>query len=311
MSVAAIVVTFNRKELLLECLKGLENQTYQISKVFIIDNNSSDGTLDFLKESNLLTNPLFEYHNTNANLGGAGGFHFGVNLAMKETFEWLWLMDDDVEPKIDCLDILVEDASLNNSSCIHPQKVFLNNQSYKWDGYFNPKTLRTQWYIPERFNNQKSVLEVNYGCFEGMLIKQDIVRKVGLPDKRYFIHTDDLIYGYLASLHTKVTYTNRAQFIKKINKEHYNKFLGKEFLYLSGFNQYFNLRNHFLLRDTLLNYKKTNPVISMILIYLKFIKLFFMQLLIHRNIKDTKMIIWGFFDGIKRNYDGHKKFLSN
>lgn len=311
MSVAAIVVTFNRKELLLECLRGLENQTPKVSKVFIIDNNSSDGTFELLKESNILLNNIFEYHNTNANLGGAGGFNFGVNIAMKEDFDWLWLMDDDVEPKENCLNTLIEDAKLHNSDCIHPQKVFLNNQSYKWDGLFNPKTLRTKWFTPERFNKHNAVLEVNYGCFEGMLIKTKIVQEIGFPDKRYFIHTDDLVYGYLASLHTKVTYTNRAHFIKKINKEHYNNFFGKKILYLSGFNQYFNLRNSFLLRETLLKLNKTKPITSIILIYLKFIKLFTVQLLIHRNIKDTKMIIWGLIDGIKNDYEGHRRFLSN
>ena len=44
MKIVAVVVTYNRKELLLECIQAILNQTYKLEKVIVIDNNSNDGT---------------------------------------------------------------------------------------------------------------------------------------------------------------------------------------------------------------------------------------------------------------------------
>lgn len=307
MNIACIIVTYNRKELLLECLGALLKQSTPIQKVYLIDNNSSDGTYNSLKNSPFLENKIIEYHNTQRNTGGAGGFSLGVELALKNNHDWYWLMDDDVEPEKNALENLLKYKDI--SKCIHPKKYFLDGSDFKWDGRFNPKKLTTKWNLPERFDANTTFLEINYGCFEGMLIHHDIVKKIGLPDKRFFIHTDDLTYGYLASLYTKVLYVNDAIFIKKIKKSDVTIFLGKKINYLNGFNQYFNMRNHFLLRETLLIRNKTSRFISIFFIWLKFMKILFISLFIHQNMKDAKMILWGFSDGLKGDYNGHKRFI--
>ena len=308
MKIACVLVTFNRKEMLLECLDALLLQTAPLQTIYLIDNNSSDGTHELLVSRGYLENPKIRYFNTGANLGGAGGFSFGMKKAFASSYDWYWLMDDDVEPYPDALE---KQLSLSNmSQCIHPQKVFKDGSTYQWDGWFNPRTLRTKWQPNERFSNGVECVEVNYGCFEGMLIHHSIVEKIGVPDERFFIHSDDLIYGYLASLHTKVLYTNRAKFLKKIKKDQTTRFLGRNIPYLSGFNQYFNLRNHALLIDQLTQAKKTSYVLSRSLYLLKFFKIFTTSLFVHKNFKDAKMAWWGFLDGLKRNFKGHKRFLN-
>jgi GT2 family glycosyltransferase len=54
-TVAAVVVTYNRKELLIECLEALRNQTHKPDAIFIIDNKSDDGTPELLLEKNYIT----------------------------------------------------------------------------------------------------------------------------------------------------------------------------------------------------------------------------------------------------------------
>lgn len=307
MNIAAVVVTFNRKDYLIECLNGLLSQTTKLDKIYIIDNNSSDGTHELLKTHGFLSNSIFEYHNTNANTGGAGGFAFGMEIAFKQSHDWYWLMDDDVEPKSDALEILLNYS--HHSRCIHPRKIFSDGSPFLWDGKFFPRTIRTKWFTPERRDKRWGFSTVNYGCFEGMLIHDSIVRKIGMPDKRYFIHTDDLSYGYLASLHTPVIYVHDSIFEKKIKKDETTDFFGIKVPYLSGFNQYFNLRNHFLLRETLIKYNSTNKPVSFIYACLKFIKLYLTSMIVHKNKKDAKMIWWGFIDGLNKNYQGHKRFI--
>ena len=91
--VAIIVVTFNRKLLLRQCIEALLKSNYDNFDLFVIDNNSTDGTENDLAEFWL--NDKINYLNTGENLGGAGGFHFGIKNCDIKKYDFLWLMDDD------------------------------------------------------------------------------------------------------------------------------------------------------------------------------------------------------------------------
>ena len=105
-SVAAIVVTYNRKVLLGRCLEAILAQTRSCGRVFVIDNASTDGTRDHLAANDLL-GPAIELVTLPFNTGSAGGFHEGMKRAHEAGFEWLWLMDDDGFPAPDCLERLL------------------------------------------------------------------------------------------------------------------------------------------------------------------------------------------------------------
>src|SRR5699024_2786274 len=104
MNVVAVIVTYNRKELLATCLRAVANQTRKPDGILVVDNASSDGTREMLRHEfpdvELLTLPT--------NTGGAGGFSAGINLLLeKKSADFAWLMDDDAEPKATALAPLV------------------------------------------------------------------------------------------------------------------------------------------------------------------------------------------------------------
>lgn len=68
-SIVSVIVTFNRKALLIECLDALLKQTRPLEKIIIIDNSSSDGTPELLKEKGYLCNPIIEYARMEENIG--------------------------------------------------------------------------------------------------------------------------------------------------------------------------------------------------------------------------------------------------
>src|SRR5260370_19287747 len=105
-SVAAVIVTFNRKHLLGKCLEAVSAETGRCERLFIIDNASSDGTSEFLAAKGFLDEST-EYVRLPVNSGSAGGFHEGMRRAYEAGFEWLWLMDDDGCPASDCLERLL------------------------------------------------------------------------------------------------------------------------------------------------------------------------------------------------------------
>ena len=79
--VVAIIVTYNRKELLRECIEALLNQDYKHCDILIIDNASTDGTREYI--NSVVDNKKVIYINTGSNLGGAGGFNYGIKEAYK------------------------------------------------------------------------------------------------------------------------------------------------------------------------------------------------------------------------------------
>jgi len=196
--IAAVVVTYNRKGLLKECLDALLNQTHPLDSIILIDNASTDGTPEFLKEKGYLDNPKIDYVRLSENTGGAGGFHEGVKRGYEKGYDWLWLMDDDVKPDNKCLEIFLERIKEINEN-IKPVAVV--GARYDFEGKFlnqETKKLNTSNPFKNLYQNivSKKDLLKNYFLiegfsFEGPLISRNIIQKIGFPDKRFFIWADD------------------------------------------------------------------------------------------------------------------------
>lgn len=213
MKIAAIVVTFNRKALLRETLRGLLAQNRRVDRIYLVDNASTDGTAEDLKD--IINAAGISYHRLAQNTGGAGGFSYGIQLAFNDGFDWFWTMDDDVEPRPNALEIMQKYTYI--SECINAKKVFtLNNETQYWEQYFDFSTSHLIDLKNASFRNGKPWCSTNVACFEGMLVSRRIIEKIGAPDASYFIYHDDTVFGIKASFWTNVIYLRDAIFDKKI-----------------------------------------------------------------------------------------------
>lgn len=208
MKIAAIVVTYNRKELLKQAVEGILRQERPVDQIFVIENASTDGTEEAFKKE-LGANPLITYVKLAENTGSAGGFYEGAKRAYEWGADWIWFLDDDIYPTPSCLEGMLKYQNI--SKCIHPSKKDLHGKEFIWENLYDPAICRASFF-PENisFNNGKDFTFVNIGCFEGMLIHRDIVGKIGFPDPRFFTAGDDTGYGFLASLYTNVIYVRDA-----------------------------------------------------------------------------------------------------
>ena len=182
-SVAAVVVTYNRRALLAECIDCLRGQTAPVD-ILVIDNASTDGTGDMLRD--MAARGELVYENTGGNLGGAGGFQRGMELAVKLGYEYLWVMDDDSMPTPTALEALLDAAGRVGEF-----------------GYLSGKTLWTDGSVC-RMNVQRDLKLHNIGDFSrplipsgaatfvSLLVPAAVVRRVGLPIGEFFIWADDL-----------------------------------------------------------------------------------------------------------------------
>ena len=185
--VIAVIVTYNRKKLLKESIEAILKQDYKNCDVLIVDNASTDGTKGHIKE--LLKNGRVHYMNTGANLGGAGGFNYGIKKAYELGCDFIWVMDDDcIVHKDSLIKLLIANNKLQGKYGFLSSKVLWKDGSICRMNI--PKKKFSKWLKDYDTNMQK----VEMASFVSLFIKAQVVKEVGLPIKDFFIWTDDWEY---------------------------------------------------------------------------------------------------------------------
>ena len=185
-SIAVVVVTYNRRALLLACLAALAAQSHAPQRIHIIDNASSDGSLEALVEAGWLARPEVDYHRLADNLGGAGGFATGLARAVAAGAAWVWMMDDDALPAPNALMNLLAAA---DNPCNLYGSTAVAGERLAWG-----MTLTANGQRIERAADLPAQAEVEFLPFLGIFIHRDMVARIGVPDARYFLAADDLEY---------------------------------------------------------------------------------------------------------------------
>ncbi len=246
--IAAVLVTFNRCGLLLECLQGLLRQTRPVDRIFVVDNCSTDNTLDCLRDL-AERHPVIKYRSLDRNTGGAGGFAHAMQWAYDEGYDWLWVMDDDVEPYPQGLENLLPYA--DRSRCIHGLRTEPDGQVFAWGSHFEEVFVDTVPMPSQLPEEHGAAIEMNVACFEGMLVHRDVIAQAGLPWADLFITWDDTYFGYCASKVTKVLYVRVLSLKRKRAMDRISAgFLGSKWS-MTAMGNYYHHRNRYMLATRL------------------------------------------------------------
>ena len=187
--VVAVVTTFNRKKLLRECIEALLQQSYENLDVLVVNNASTDGTEDYI---NSLSDPRIVYYNTGENIGGAGGFSFGLKKAIESGYDYAWLMDDDSIADKNSLAVLMKAAD-----DIQGKFSFMATTVYWTDGTqfpMNTTKPETGFHLHIDELRKWGLIGINTCSFVGCFVNLVYAEQVGLPIKEYFIYGDDVEY---------------------------------------------------------------------------------------------------------------------
>ncbi|MFZ0039917.1 MAG: glycosyltransferase family 2 protein, partial [Solirubrobacteraceae bacterium] len=213
MSVCAVVVTHNRRALLVECLAALRSQARPPERVLIIDNASTDGTAGLLRDQH----PEVDVVTLETNQGGAGGFYEGLRRAHANGFDWIWLMDDDTIPTPTCLKELLDAAERVPGQ----DPALLSSKAVWTDGRLHPmnyqgfERARTEAVVEA---SQLGLMPLRTATFVSLLVNRRAIDAHGLPLRRYFLWSDDIEYtarilrrdpGYLVPASVSVHKTSR------------------------------------------------------------------------------------------------------
>ena len=184
--IIALVVTYNRKELLKEAVSHLLSQTRKCD-VLVIDNDSKDGTKEMLESE--FSDSRLNYINTGANLGVAGGNTVGMIEALKNGYEYIWTLDDDAIPEYNALEMLCKaDETLKGKwGCLGGLVKWTDGSTCKANR--QKKTIFT--FVSDEEIENKKIIPVLMTSFVSMFLKADVIRDIGLPKKEYIIWSDD------------------------------------------------------------------------------------------------------------------------
>jgi rhamnopyranosyl-N-acetylglucosaminyl-diphospho-decaprenol beta-1,3/1,4-galactofuranosyltransferase len=191
--IAAVVVTFNRLDMLRDLVAVLE-RVPALDEVLVVDNASTDGTGEWL--AGLGREPGHErvHGRTLAeNTGGAGGFHEGLRWALERGADLAWLMDDDGTPDDDCLaGLLAHDGQLDFWGPVVVDRA-------------DPERLVFPIRLPGGTRVVHAMSDVRRAAdagllpgivipFNGVLVTRALVERIGLPRQEFFIWGDDHEY---------------------------------------------------------------------------------------------------------------------
>lgn len=291
--VSAVIVTYNRKRLLYENIKMLLCQTYKIDKIYVIDNCSSDGTYEFLRDQGLMNNPNFIYVKTESNIGGAGGFYLGTKRAYEDGADWIILMDDDGrtenEDTVKQLMIVAERLYHNNVS---DKKIYVNSLvlqddmlSFKMGQYYTVEAACAA--------AVDGVLEGLASPFNGTLLSKELVKEIGYPNKDFFIKGDEVDYKHRAfDAGAYVCTAVKSRYVHPRPETYERVVLGKKvpFFVEAPWKEYYAARNF----TYMYKQKKRYKAIAFELIFVKLLAI--MQLKCEKW-KTIKMVFRGAYDG--------------
>jgi GT2 family glycosyltransferase len=186
-TVCAVVVTYNRRDLVAECLDRIERQSRAPDDVVVVDNTSTDGTAELLAARDgidVLTLP--------ENRGSSGGFARGIERAFELGHDWIWLLDDDTFADERCLEALLAGAQRA------PRAPSLMCSVVRWrDESLHP--MNRPWF---RLGHRAEFAEaagaglalVRTSTWVSTMVSREAVAEHGVPPAHFFVWLDDMEY---------------------------------------------------------------------------------------------------------------------
>jgi rhamnopyranosyl-N-acetylglucosaminyl-diphospho-decaprenol beta-1,3/1,4-galactofuranosyltransferase len=185
--VTAVVVTYNRRDLLLESLAAVRSQSRAPDEVIVVDNASADGTAAAVRGAF----PDVHVAELGANYGGAGGFAYGMARALAGGADLIWVMDDDTVPEPGALQALLE------ARARHPglPPAIVASRVLWTDGRPHPmNTPRVRPFATSADRRAAAVagcVPIRSASFVSILIDASECRRRGLPQADFFLWNDD------------------------------------------------------------------------------------------------------------------------
>ena len=205
MDLAISIINYKTKDLSEKCIKSILEKKWKINyQIWLVDNASNDGSLEYLKENF----PKVNFIKSNNNLGFAGGH----NLALKKikNSRYIAILNSDTEVTGEVLDGMVKFLDENEKIGVASCKVLGFDRALQPNGGDLPLGFALiNWLFnldfpnfPNFHRNEQSYYEREHevGWVSGnfMVINRKVIESIGLFDDKYFMYFEDADFCFRA-----------------------------------------------------------------------------------------------------------------
>ena len=246
-----IVLNWNGRRHLRDCLDSLSLLNYPSYRILIVDNNSIDGSVSFISENY----PHICIIQNSDNLGFAEGNNVGIRHALSQGAEYVVLLNNDTRVEPGFLSPLIDKGEENvnvgviggtvlmffNPLIVNSTGVNLNRFAYGWDRDFGEDA--------SQLNREGGEVLAVTGCL--MAVKREVFEKIGLLDPEFFAYFEDVDFCIRVWKYTdfKVEYVPGSVIYHKFSASSSGNSVLKRKLMIR--NQYRILFKHFPATDLL------------------------------------------------------------
>ncbi|MFL2030053.1 glycosyltransferase family 2 protein [Loigolactobacillus zhaoyuanensis] len=290
---ASVIVTFNRSKLLIEAIDSLLAQDTPPSKIIVINNASTDDTVEVLKQNYSSNYSIVQVETLSENKGGSFGFHKGLEIAQQFDVDWVSVSDDDAIYQKDFFSCIKTEAIEQPNVETFAGKVILENEKIQLNHrrrVVNSKTLK-QVEVPA--NEYQNNFWIDTFTFVGVVFSVSLIKKIGLPQKDYFIWFDDTEYALRARQYSKALTVSKAVVLHKTQPAALD---GK---FAPNWREYYGIRNEIITNLA----HTTSKSVQYSYIGYQFVKKI-LSILIHKDVSGYRMFqirlrIAGTIDGLR------------
>lgn len=216
-TVAIIILNWKQPQLTVDTIDSvlkIKHTNFEY-KIILVDNGSPDNSLDIFKEKYLNNNHI-KLLNTKSNLGYAGGNNFGINYALKNKYDYLMVLNNDVLVDPMFIQELVE--QLKRYDIVGPKIYFAPGFEYHKDRYQKKDLGKVIWSMGGQvdwnniYGSNIDIDEVDHGQFKEIntnidfisgccfIAKNEVFKKIGNFDENYFMYMEDVDFCHRAKL---------------------------------------------------------------------------------------------------------------
>ena len=195
--VAVIILNWNKKDDTLKLLGRLESIDYYNHDILVVDNASTDGSAEAIRERF----PDIELIINTDNLGGTGGFNSGMRHALaNRDYKYIWLLDNDAEVESGTLRELVAAMEEDGTIGIAGSRIIDSDRrdiTVEAGAFVKRDSIGVQplYRNTRNLNVASGVMEVDYVAICSALARTSALERVGLMDERFFFFWDDMDWG--------------------------------------------------------------------------------------------------------------------
>lgn len=189
--VISVVLNTNHREDTLQCLETLYKNTYENHRVILLDNASTDGTVDKVR----LLQPKVQIIELDRNLGYAGNNNMGIQAAIEQNADWVFVLNEDTITAQDCISFLVSVGESDPSIGIvgpmvyhHDEPDIIQSAGGRADRYYNAWHMGQDEPDHGQYQMPHEVQWIS-GC--GIMVRNTLIKQVGALDERFFYYVEE------------------------------------------------------------------------------------------------------------------------